>query len=494
MASQTRTYEKKKLLGQIYTPLHIVDKILKDSGFYDADLTDKIILDPACGDGRFLIPIAKYIIKNTPTNQIKSRLEQIHGWDIDKEAIKLCRQNLDNLIRPLGIAVDWNLKRCDALKQKNTKKRFHFIVGNPPYIRIQHLPEEQRKFIQNQFSFCQSGSTDAYLAFFQLASTLLVEDGICGFITPNSWLTSETGKPLRAYFEQNNNLSHITNYGAIPVFGNTATYAAITIFGRTSSSEFYFEQCLNADFEYNGREISVSELERNRPWHLSFFPQQNQKGQRLGDICQISVGLTTLADGLYLFTIIDECDGIVQAVNKDGTLVNLEKTLLKPIIKGSKLKNVTDPIKEYILFPYTQDMAGKQRIIDEKTLQEQFPKTYSYFLKVKPALDRRDNGKPNAVAWYAFGRAQGLDSSFGKKIIFSPMNLAPNFILYENPDVTVYSGYFIKYDGDYQSLLAQLNSKRMADFIAVAGRDFQGGYKGYNKKAIENFIITDIPD
>jgi adenine-specific DNA-methyltransferase len=87
------------------------------------------------------------------------------------------------------------------------------------------------------------------------------------------------------------------------------------------------------------------------------------------------------------------------------------------------------------LFPYYQDVTGKQRIIDEKTLQEQFPKTYSYFLKVKPALDRRDNGKPNAVAWYAFGRAQGLDSSFGKKIIFSPMNLAPNFILYENPDV-----------------------------------------------------------
>jgi adenine-specific DNA-methyltransferase len=208
MASKHARTRKKSCSDKFILLFHIVDKILKDSGFYESDLTDKIILDPACGDGRFLVPIVEYIIENTHTSQIKSRLEQIHGWDIDKEAIKLCRQNLDNLIKPLGIAVDWNLKRCDALKQKNTKKRFHFIVGNPPYIRIQHLPEEQRKFIQNQFSFCQSGSTDAYLAFFQLASMLLAEDGICGFITPNSWLTSETGKPLRAYFEQNNNLSH----------------------------------------------------------------------------------------------------------------------------------------------------------------------------------------------------------------------------------------------------------------------------------------------
>jgi adenine-specific DNA-methyltransferase len=126
--------------------------------------------------------------------------------------------------------LEFEKMRC--IKTEKYKKRFHFIIGNPPYIRIQHLPVEQRKFIQKQFSFCQSGSTDAYLAFFQLASMLLAEDGTCGFITPNSWLTSETGKPLRAYFEQNQHLSRITNYGTIPVFGNTATYSAITIFGK----------------------------------------------------------------------------------------------------------------------------------------------------------------------------------------------------------------------------------------------------------------------
>lgn len=490
MASQTRTYARKKLLGQVYTPFHIVDKILRRCAFYEAELRDKRMLDPACGDGRFLVPMAEFIIRNTPTDQVAGKLEQLHGWDIDQKALQQCRENLDALVAPLGLEVNWNLKKCDALKQWRSKEKFDLIVGNPPYIRIQHLPEPQRKYIQRHYSFCSTGSTDAFIAFFQLASKLLSDNGVCGMITPNSYLVSESGGPLRQYFYKNQNLQQITNYRNISVFGAASTYPAITIFGNQPTHNFRFEHCLNSRFEYEGRDILHTELKQQLPWQLSVHAQAEQEGSRLGDICKISVGLTTLADGLYLFNIISEKNGLVYAKNKNGFFTHLEKALLKPVIKGSKLKGADDEVTEYILFPYQKDETDKQRIISEETLKIEFPQTYSYLLKVKPALDRRDNGKPNAVAWYAFGRAQGLDNAFGKKIIFSPMNREPNFILYNNPDVTIYSGYFIKYEGDYDTLLKQLNSQRMAEFIAVAGRDFQGGYKGYNKKVIENFIVT----
>ncbi|MCE6990000.1 class I SAM-dependent DNA methyltransferase [Dyadobacter sp. CY323] len=490
MASQNRSYEKKKLLGQVYTPLHIVQKILTHCGFYNLSPAPITILDPACGDGRFLVPIAEYLIQNSPADQLSERLGKIEGWDIDPEAIKSCRKNLDHLVADLGLEIQWKLEICDALKQRDSGRKFDLIVGNPPYIRIQHLPEEQRKYIQKEYSFCQSGSTDAFVAFFELASELLTENGHCGFITPNSYLTSETGRALRSYFECNQNLLLLTNFAHFSVFKGTSTYAAVTIFGKIKNDAFFFEQCRTSDFQYNGRNVSYSELRENQPWHLAPEVSQEIAGERLGDICKISVGVTTLADPYYLFSIISKNDDLVYARNKNGMEVYLEKAILKPIVKGSKLKTSQDPITEYILFPYKTDESGKQRIIPQDELESKFPETFSYFLKVKPALDRRDNGKPNAVAWYAFGRSQSLDSSFGKKIIFSPMNLSPNFVLHENEEATVYSGYFIKYDGDYETLLTQLNSQRMADFIAVAGRDFQGGYKGYNKKAIENFVIT----
>ncbi|TDE17574.1 HsdM family class I SAM-dependent methyltransferase [Dyadobacter psychrotolerans] len=491
MGSQTRVYNKQKLLGQIYTPLHIVEKILEDSGFYSMNLTESLILDPACGDGRFLIPIAKYIIENIPENDIEACLKNLHGWDIDSEALELCRKNMDALTENLGFRVSWNLHSKDALHQINSRTKFHLIVGNPPYIRIQHLPASQRKYVRSFYSFCSSGSTDAYVAFFQLASVLLAEDGICGFITPNSFLTSQTARPLRLYFSQNQNLKQITNYGSVKVFGNTGTYAVITIFGRASAEKFRYELS-DQEFAYSSREIPFSEITEQEKWQLSVDFTPKTDGIRLGDLCQISVGVTTLSDGLYLFTIVEDSGEFVEVVSKAGWNVKLEKHILKPIVKGSKLKTASDSIKEYILFPYQKDDRGKHKIMPEGKLQSEYPLAYSYLTSIKSQLDKRDNGKPNAVAWYAFGRAQGLDTSFGKKIIFSPMNRFPKFVLYENEECTVYSGYFIKYDGAYEPLLRQLNSQRMAEFIGTAGRDFQGGYKGYNKKVVENFIITDL--
>jgi len=76
-----------------------------------------------------------------------------------------------------------------------------------------------------------------------------------------------------------------------------------------------------------------------------------------------------------------------------------------------------------------------------------------------------------------------------KKIIFSPMNKKPNFIYYENEECTFYSGYCIKYKGDYNSLLDKLNSDEMQRFVQMSSRDFRGGWKAYNKKVIEEFVI-----
>lgn len=491
MASQTKIYDQKKLLGQVYTPPHIVEKILKDTGFYHLNFDQDLVLDPACGDGRFMVPMAQFLIKTSEPNQLKRRLENMHGWDISEEAINQCRQNLTSLVSPLNLEVNWNLLNINALEQRISPEKFDLIVGNPPYIRIQHLPVAQRRFIRETYSFCRSGSTDAYIAFFELASALLTEKGVCGFVTPNSFLNSQTGKPLRSYFGSQQSLIRITNYGTKRLFEKTGTYAAITVFGKQFSEEFIYE---TSDHEWNyvNRRIPFSELENENQWHLSVNIFAHPIGIKLGDLCQISVGITTLADGFYLFTITEDGGNIVKAVNKNGMAVTIEKALLKPIVKGSTLKNASDPVSEFILFPYQKNDSGKNKIVPEELLQSRYPLTYKYLLSIKKDLQKRDNGKPNRVAWYAFGRSQGLDSSFGTKIVFSPMNRFPNFILYENPECSVYSGYFIKYDGDYQALLEQLNSKRMADFIAVAGRDFQGGYKGYNKKVVENFIITSL--
>ena len=491
MASLSRTYDQKKLLGQVYTPSFIVQKILDESGIDSPAFLGKTTLDPACGDGRFLVEVVRRIVKFSPAADLENYLKQIQGWDIDQEALDLCRNYLNEEIETLGVSMHWNLVKKDALQEIDSEQKFDFIVGNPPYIRIQHLPEAQRAFLQENYRFCRSGSTDTYVAFFELADKLLNTNGICGFITPNSYFFSETARPLRRYFQELKNLRLIANYGSIRIFDKTGTYSAITIFGKELRDSFRYE-VVGTGFAVSSRSIAFEELRIDDLWQLSTNSPGSREGTRLGDICQISVGVTTLSDKLYLFKIHGNAsDKTVKAVSKAGEEIEIERAILKPIVKGSRLKNGDEPVSEYILFPYQKNKAGKHEIIPENLLKKSYPRTYGYLLKQKQYLDNRDNGKPNAVAWYAFGRAQGLDTSFGKKIIFSPMNKAPKFILHENEEATVYSGYFIKYAGDYEKLLTQLNSEAMADYMAIAGRDFRGGWKGYSKKIVANFRLDE---
>lgn len=230
--------------------------------------------------------------------------------------------------------------------------------------------------------------------------------------------------------------------------------------------------------------ICAEEL-ANNIWN---FYKTDKNGIKLKDICKISVGITTLHDKAYIFQTQDIDDRFVFADTKLKGKVKIERTILKPIIKGSKLKSESQSVNEFILFPYKK-INGKNQIIPENEIKVNYPLAYAYLLSIKSELDKRDNGKPNQVAWYAFGRSQSLDSSFGEKIIFSPMNKEPNFIYYKNPECTFYSGYSIKYDGNPQDLLSQLNSERMADFVSASSRDFRDGWKAYNKKIIDEFEI-----
>lgn len=503
MASLVREYTKGKLTGQIFTPFFIVNKILDDVGYDCPEIIRKTILDPACGDGRFLIKIVERIIKFSPENKLAENLSYVYGWDIDADAITIAIEKLNKLILPYGINVNWNIKILNSLHKRTPSQQdlftikekteiFDFIVGNPPYIRIQHLDINERKFIQKNYCFCKSGSTDIYIAFYEMAANLLKENGKSGFITPNTFFYTDTAKILRKDFEIRKNIIQITNYKHIQLFEDATTYSAIVIFDKNERKNFLYQSAINQNL-FKERQIDFSELQKKISWQLSINKSNNhKKGKRLGDITNIHVGITTLADRIYTMPLVKFDDNYIYLRSKYNGTVKLEKSILKPIIKVSTFKNTNEPIKEYILFPYKK-INEKNKIIFEQELQEKFPLTYKYLLSVKNILNKRDNGKPNSVSWYAFGRSQGLDTSFGEKILFSPMNKKPNFIYHKNKEATFYSGYCIKYSDNYEMLIKQLNSKRMEEFIKISARDFRGGWKAYNKKIVQEFIIYDRP-
>lgn len=473
----------------MYTPTHIVEKILDDMGYNTQNILGKNVIDPACGDGQFLIEVAKRIIHFSGIDDLQLNLSKIHGWDIDANVVNMCIKNLNNLVEPLDIKVDWKIVQRDSFIKSATRHIFEFVVGNPPYIRIQHLDSATRSYLQHNYICCRSGSTDAFIAFFELAYDLLSDHGVCGFITPNSYLYSDTAKTLRNLFITYGCIRQISNFGSLQLFDGVSTYSAITIFSKKSNSEFRFEEAYTK-FDFFVKNYPIFELKLSFPWQLSATKTISQYGTRLGDIASIHVGITTLCDPAFIFNIRNYSPDHVIAETKFCGDVVIESAILRPIIKASTFKAITTDIK-YIIFPY-ELINNRYEIIQENKLQELFPKAYSYLKKIKSLLDKRDNGKPNIVSWYAYGRSQGLNITSGKKILFPPISKKPTFIV-DDSDSLFYSGYCIKFNGNIEGLAKELNSQKMADYISLSSRDFRGGYKGYNKKVVQEFKIEGTP-
>lgn len=493
---------QKKANGIVYTPQWVVNFIL-DNIEYKNNIYDKKIIDPSCGEGNFLIIVVERFLKDCIENNLslddirKALHNNIYGFDIDKNAISKCKTYLNDVTQKYGIdKVEWNVLQIDSLEKNKIKQYFNifdYVVGNPPYIRIQHLGKERRERIQKDWSFCRNGSTDMYIAFFELGVNLLNETGKLGYITPNTYFKTETAKMLRHYLMENKIIKKIIDFNYHQVFDDATTYSAITILDKSwRKNKFYYFNGYKESVKYVD-EIELSNINYNK-WVLASndvlkrIKEIETRGIPLGKIAQIHVGITTLADDFYIFKdpIIEGDKATIKL--KDGRTFTIEKDILKPIVKVSVLKSPNEEQNRWIIFPYKK-IYGKHTIIPESELRDLYPYTYKYFLAIKDRLLLRDKGEKNPVAWYAFGRSQGLDTTWGKKILVSPLSLHPNFIVWEKEEYTFYAGYCIKFEGDLHWLAKQLNSEDMEFYIKYVGRDYQNGYKSYAKSFISNFGI-----
>jgi adenine-specific DNA-methyltransferase len=507
---------KVKENGVVYTPTWIVNEIL-DLSKFTANIHDKKVMEPGCGDGAFLTEIVRRVIADAKnagvsSEKISSLLDaNIFGVDIDEVAIDKCKSKLNDICQKYQVlAPSWsNIKVVNLLSKKvieEYKGCFDFVFGNPPYVRIQNLSKEARKFINENLKICKHGSTDLYIAFFELGHIFLNDNGVLGYITPNTFLSSAAGKELRNFLQGKAKI--LVDFEHHQVFEDATTYSLITILEKFFSGDKVDLYKGNDKSIRNEGDLSIQRF-GSEHWILEKEDILNKIdaikkiGKPLHEIAKIHTGLATLKDDIFIvkkplingntvsFTrnYVKEKDGKEVEVSK---IVEIEKGILKKIIKASTWKGSNDNQDLFVIFPYKKVGDGYE-IIPEDELGRKYPLTLKYFQSVKHELKQRDKGDKKKLdkypAWYAFGRSQGIDTAFGKKIITAAINLKPRFLVCEDDDTTYYAGYSVHYDGDLHKLADKLNSDNMEYFIKYTSRDYQGAYKSYSKSSIEDFGV-----
>ena len=122
----------------------------------------------------------------------------------------------------------WRIRVVDALDAwHQDENSFDWVIGNPPYVRIQHLESERRdKIYAGDWSYFQ-GSSDLYIVFYELGLRLLIEAGNLLFISPSGWIRNQAGAPMRHDLNANHGIVSLWDFRDHQVFPGVSTYTCI---------------------------------------------------------------------------------------------------------------------------------------------------------------------------------------------------------------------------------------------------------------------------
>lgn len=265
--------------GFVPTPSSVVDHMVGKLFENTIPTPDNRILDPGCGQGAFIDGIIRWCKKKS------CKIPRITGIDSDpKHLAILCEKYSNN--------PSIEIRNEDFLLQMPEK--FQYIIGNPPYVPITGLTDQEKKIYRTQYRSA-TGRFDLYFLFFEQALNCLEREGRMVFITPEKYLSVKSATRLRIILSQYciNEIDLIHEQS----FGNLVTYPAVT----TITCKKYQEH--TAIIFRDGRTKFVQlPNDGSSAFPILFGTIEKKAGYcTLDDLClRISCGVATGADPVYV--------------------------------------------------------------------------------------------------------------------------------------------------------------------------------------------------
>src|SRR5262249_36040692 len=138
----------------IYTKPAVVSRILDGVGWQEKmDLSSSSLLEPAAGDGAFVVEAARRLVRSYRRHGIELTAASLRGRikaiELHPREARSARKRVINALRELDVhrrtavacARDW-LSNADFLLTKIEPQGFTHAVGNPPYVRWSKIPPE----------------------------------------------------------------------------------------------------------------------------------------------------------------------------------------------------------------------------------------------------------------------------------------------------------------------------------------------------------------
>jgi len=400
--------------GAVFTRPEIVAFILDLAGYTsDQPLIDLRVLEPSFGNGDFLLPLIDRLLSTVPktVRQDRETIEQLSKCLV---AVELhypsfehtCQRILDLLVRE-GFAkrdskriVDAWLVQGDYLLT-SFDESFNFVVGNPPYLRQEKIPEVLLSEYRRRFQTIYDRA-DLYIPFIEHSLKQLARRGKLCFICADRWMKNRYGGPLRKLIADSYRLVAFASITGVEAFHDDVTaYPAITLIsneragvtrvasinsidakslsdvsqGLTSSTVEMNGPTQELDGVMNGTDAWLLEpstsLQIVRRLEASFLTLEAAG-------CKVGIGVATGADRAYI-ALFDALDF------EDSRKLRLA---------------TTDDIKSGQVLWTGQGIINPFEADGSLASLERYPRFHKYILSHKDAIAGRHVAKKSPANWY----------------------------------------------------------------------------------------------
>ncbi len=174
--------------------------------------------------------------------------------------IRALRKKLDDALSggEYHNAFEWRFEFPEVLDDEGDFLGFDCIIGNPPYIRQEHI-KDLKPLLEKQYQDFYNSSSDIYTYFFALSYHLLKEKGFNAFITSNKYARAKYGAKLRELLLKKTTIVSYMELNALKVFESAAVDTSIIHFIKQAPLK-------ESDFKYYEPTPNDKENLKNTPF------------------------------------------------------------------------------------------------------------------------------------------------------------------------------------------------------------------------------------
>ncbi len=325
--------------GEVFTRRWVVDLILDLSGFTaDRDLAGMVAVEPSCGSGAFLAPMTERLIESCrahgrPLAEIRHALR---AFDLLPVNAELAEKTIAGALTDAGLddveakSISAGCVQCgDFLLTDHGDDVADFVLGNPPYIRLESVPSARSAAYRR---VCQTmrGRSDIFVGFIEMSLRVLKPDGVLGFIVADRWMHNQYGADLRRLVSAGYSVEAIISMHDVDAFEETvAAYPAVTVIRRRdqgtavvanaskafgeSQAQSFAKWASTSRLSVNTRAVSAVKLSAwfdsetswpsGNPANLALIADLERRLPLLEDTAtgtRVGIGVASGADSVYL--------------------------------------------------------------------------------------------------------------------------------------------------------------------------------------------------